>query len=505
MHKLALQFFRAAKDFPDQIALLSEEEGSLSYHELDRQVSVCAAEMQAWRIGPGDIVALLLPKSFASVTVILATLRCGATYLPMDASAPLNRTRYVLETAKPKLLVAASATTELPTGWEADKAKSKKESPFTFFRPTASVQKPAISENQKLAYILFTSGSTGRPKGVTVSQSAALSFVNWAGKIFDVGPKDVVSSIAPFHFDLSVFDLFTTLTRGGCLLLLSDKATRNPRLLVKLLAEHKTSIVYATPSLLRLLCDHGKPAAYDLTSIRQLLYAGEAYPVAELAKLMQILPKARIANLYGPTETNVVTYYELLAVPDTERVKAIPIGRACPYAQLLLWQDGPVRPEPGMEGELLVAGESLTNGYLDEAANRTAFVFHQDKRYYRTGDLVLVDKDENFVFLGRNDRMVKRRGYRVEPAESESALASHPALLKAATVATTTKDGGVRLLTYYELAAGAEQPTALELAAFCRERLPAYLVPDVFRMIGKLPLTRNQKTDYLALQNLVDG
>jgi len=505
MHKLALQFSRAAKDFSERTALVSAEEASMSYLELDRQVTDCAAKMAEWKIGPGDVVAILLPKSFAAVTIILATLRRGAAYLPMDASAPPARTTYVLATAKPKLLVAARPTAELPPEWQPAPADNRwGHSACTFFLPNPA-HNSATRKANDLAYILFTSGSTGQPKGVTISGAAALAFVNWAGKTFAVKPEDVVSSIAPFHFDLSVFDLFTTLTRGACLLLLPDRTTRNPRLLTKLLAENRTSIIYATPSLFRLLFDHGKPGEHDLTAIRQILYAGEAYPVAELAKLILLLPNTSVANLYGPTETNVVTYHELTDKPDPEASFAIPIGRACPYARLLIWQDGPVNPEAGMEGELLVAGASLTSGYLNETANRTAFIMLEGDRFYRTGDLVSVDEEENLVFRGRTDRMVKRRGYRVEPAESEAALVTHPALVRVATVAAEAKDGGVRLVAYYELTPGAEQPTGLELAVYCRERLPAYLVPDAFRKINTIPLTTNQKTDYLTLKNLADG
>lgn len=505
MHELSRQFSRAARSFPEYQALISAEEGRLTYHQLDRRVADCAAELEGQGIGPGDIVAMLLPKSFAAVTVILAVLRRGATYIPLDAAAPPSRTQYVLATAEPKLLVAARETSDVPTDWQPN--PNKIDGPaeaFTFFLPVNSPSRRTAGE-EELAYILFTSGSTGQPKGVTVSGAAAVAFVNWAGESFGVKPDDIVSSIAPFHFDLSVFDLFATLTRGACLMLLSDKTVRNPRLFAQRLAENQVTVLYATPSLLRLLHDHGKPTDHDLTALRQVLYAGEAYPVAELVKLMKLLPDARVANLYGPTETNVVTYHELTGMPDPEESFAIPIGRACPYAHLLIWQDGPVNPEAGMEGELLVAGASLTSGYLDEAANLTAFVTHHGDRYYRTGDLVSVDEDGNLVFLGRTDRMVKRRGYRVEPAESEAALATHHALTRVATVAGKVKDGAVRLVAYYELAPGADQPTGLELAAYCRERLPAYLVPDAFRVISTIPLTTNQKTDYLSLQNLADG
>ena len=231
---------------------------------------------------------------------------------------------------------------------------------------------------------------------------------------------------------------------------------------------------------------------------------GEAYPIRDLVELMRMLPHVEVANLYGPTETNVVTFHRLSGIPDPEKQKNIPIGVACPYTRLLLWNEGLVDKIPNAEGELLVAGLSLAEGYLDQQATDQVFILHNGERFYHTGDLVQVDEQHRFVFLGRKDRMVKRRGYRIEPAEIEAALQLYPGISRAAVAIGTAKDGGVRLVAHYEVVFGQTAPNKIELIAHCRSHLPLYMVPDGFRAETEIPLTASQKTDYATLQKLVD-
>ncbi|TXF85443.1 amino acid adenylation domain-containing protein [Neolewinella aurantiaca] len=502
MNGLAGNFAETALRYPNQVALESKAEGKLTYRELDLRVCEFSDVLEGYGVTAGDRVALVLPKSQFKVVVILSVIRLGAAYVPLDVAAPFSRNKFVIAEAKPKLILAAPGLLGTLDGvWDEEPIIPDEGEEFVAL---IAADDAARDELPGLAYILFTSGSTGKPKGVAISEAAALAFVSWASAEFNLRPTDSVASVVPFHFDLSIFDLHATLTSGARLVLISEAATKNPRLLAGELAELGASFLYTTPTSLRLLVSHGKCETHNLTGLRQVLYAGEAYPVADLVRLMETLPEAEIANLYGPTETNVVTFHRLRGVPEPGQQKNIPIGRACPYARLLLWDDGPVNQVPDAEGELLVAGDSLAVGYLDPEATSRAFISYNDERFYHTGDLVWVDDQENLIFLGRKDRMVKRRGYRIEPAEIEAALQLHPAVSRAAITTGTAKDGGVKLVAHYEVTSGEPAPTKLDLMAYCREHLPLYMVPDGFRQEVELPRTSSQKTDYATLQAAVD-
>ena len=342
-----------------------------------------------------------------------------------------------------------------------------------------------------LAYILYTSGSTGTPKGVMISHRAALTFVDWAAECAGLREEDRVCSPAPLQFDLSVFDIYAACKAAACLVVLPEMTSVFPARLAEWIARERISVWYSVPSVLTMLATYGNLNGADLTRLRTVIFAGEVFPAKHLAALMTALPGPRYLNWYGPTETNVCTWYE---VPRRSDLTApVPIGKPCANTDVF-----------AVGGELYVRGPGLMSGYWGQPEKtaqvlvRNPFQPAYEEPAYRTGDLVTLDADGNYLFLGRRDGMVKTRGYRVELGEVEAALYAHPAIREAVVLPVPDELLGSRLRAVI----CADSPGGLtreEVLDHCRRRLPAYMVPDVVEFCEALPRTPNGKVDRIAL------
>jgi amino acid adenylation domain-containing protein len=357
-----------------------------------------------------------------------------------------------------------------------------------------------------LAYILYTSGSTGTPKGVMISHRASLTFVAWAAACAGLGEQDRVCSPAPLHFDLSVFDIFATCQAGACMVVLPEMTSMFPARLAEWLARERISVWYSVPSILTMLVTYGNLRACDLSRLRAVIFAGEVFPARHLSRLMTEVPHARYLNWYGPTETNVCTWFE---VPSgTGRTGPVPIGVACANTDVFAVSGEGCRVSaPEEVGELYVRGPALMRGYWGQPDKTSQVLvrnpFQQDyaETAYRTGDLVTLDADGNYVFLGRRDGMVKTRGYRVELGEVEAALYEHPAIREAVVLPLPDELLGSRLRAVIS-ATGSGGLTRLEVLEHCRRRLPAYMVPDVVEFCEALPRTSTGKVDRARVASL---
>lgn len=500
-----------------------EADGStITYAELGILSDRLRDRLVALGVKPGDRVGIYLRKSIDTVASIFGVLKTGAAYVPVDPSAPPVRNAYILgncavkvaitekvfeaallnqlkaENADPHVIVMSASGGGKGLRAALDEYDAALPAP-----PTATVHTNA----DDLAYILYTSGSTGKPKGVMLTQRNATSFVDWCSATFSPVPDDVFSSHAPFHFDLSILDIYTPLKHGATLVIIPEDVGKEPQKLAKLIHDAKITMWYSTPSILSLLVQYGKLEECDLSPMRVVNFAGEVFPIVHLKALHAILPQPRYFNLYGPTETNVCTFYELPAQIPSERADPFPIGKVCAHLEGVVVDEEGNEVARGEKGELCIRGESVTPGYWnlpEQTANaylaRGPRAIAHDP-WYRTGDIVTEAPDGNYTYAGRRDRMVKKRGYRVELGEIESCLYRHPDVREAAVIALPDETLGMKVRAHLATRDG-NRISLIQLKAFCAQHLPVYMVPDVFSFHAELPKTSTEKTDYQTLMKM---
>jgi amino acid adenylation domain-containing protein len=502
----------SAARYPDRTAVIDGPE-SISYRELEEASGRLAGELAARGAGPGNRVGLYLDKSLHAIVALWGVLRAGAAYVPLDIASPVKRVARIVENgelsgilATPKRWSTLAPALGFPPGFVgvARAAQRPVEIGFAFESDGSSVQgaqRRAVAEERdpsRAAYILYTSGSTGQPKGVVLSHRAALSFVDWAAETTDLAPTDVLSSHAPLHFDLSVFDLFAGCRAGASVALVPPGLNVFPRNLADWIAAQGITVWYSVPSLLARLALSGALERHDWSQLRQIIFAGEVFPVAHLRRLREQIPGARYWNWYGPTETNVCTAYAVDALP-AEQTSPVPIGTACANSKLLVVDDAGSVCAPGEAGELYVSGPSLMSGYqaMPEATAHALVARGEGSDsgpWYRTGDLVCEDAGGLLHLLGRRDGMIKSRGYRIELGEIESVLHQHPAVAEAAAIALPDEESG-HVIRAAAVARTGEALDAGKLRAFCAERLPAYMIPLSIAVRGSLPRGSTGKVD----------
>jgi len=497
----------------------------LSYEELDRLSNQVARALLAQGVTPGDRVGILVPKSAASVVAAFGALKAGACYVPLDPKSPAARLSTIMRDSGVAVVLADAGTVrQIAAGvprlrsvvvagprWDlADPAGALPAGPAVvpweavLAQPDGPLAGDRAIETD-LAYILYTSGSTGTPKGVMISHRASLTFVDWAAARAGLTDQDRVCSPAPLHFDLSVFDVFATCRVGACMVVLPDMTSMFPPRLAEWMARERISVWYSVPSILTMLVTYGNVRAFDLSRLRAVIFAGEVFPAKHLTRLMAELPTARYFNWYGPTETNVCTSFEVAVAARGALAGPVPIGKACANMDVFaITGDGRRLSRPGEEGELYVRGPGLMRGYWGQPDKTLQVLVRNplqeayDEPVYRTGDLVSVDADGNYLFLGRRDGMVKTRGYRVELGEVEAALYEHHAIREAVVVPVPDELLGSRLRAVITVD-GADGVTRQDVLEHCKRRLPGYMVPDVVEFRQVLPRTSTGKVDRAQL------
>jgi len=494
---------------------------SYTYAELDAVSDALAAALAGGGVGLRDRVGVYLPKRIETVAAVYGAMKAGAAYVPLDPRAPVARLAMVAEDCHIAALVTTPSRAEgllaampghrpqlvilVDDGSAAEGPPASVGYEEAVGSRSAAPDAPLIEDD--LAYILYTSGSTGVPKGVMLTHRNALSFVQWCREEIPVGPDDRLSNHAPLHFDLSVFDLYLAAMAAVPVVLVPEDQAYFGTALVELVRDEAITVWYSVPSALMLMTKAaGGPEAFS--GLRAVVFAGEVYPTKHLAELRQALPPGcGLWNLYGPTETNVCTYYR---VPEIlpEDGRTIPIGRACWNDEVFAWTDEAAEAGVGEEGELLVRGPTVMKGYWGRP-ERTAESLIPDPRpggygdpVYRTGDLVRLRPDGDYDFLGRRDHQIKSRGYRIELGEIEAALNAHPALAEAVAVAVPHEEWGTAIVACVCLRDG-EGLSATELKRHLAGRVPRYMIPARIEFMATLPRTSNGKIDRQALQRQV--
>ncbi len=498
----------AAKGGADKIAVLSGKGGEhLTFRELLEGARGLGAFLQARGVGRGDRVAVWMDKSPRSVQALLGVLASGAAYLPLDPRSPASRCALILADAEPAALIADAphADSAMELSREAGIRTVVTHETFAEVLQTPPRELPT-PDADALAYILYTSGSTGTPKGVMHTHRSALAFCDWVVRTFRVTEHDVFTSHAPFHFDLSISDLWASLGSGARVHLISQVEAMIPQWLVRKLGEWEVTVWYSVPSALVSMMESGGLERAKLPRLRTVLFAGEVFPPPQLRRLRELLPRVDLCNLYGPTETNVCTWYRVPpGLPSAEL--PLPIGAACDHMQAFAVDDSGREISVGEVGTLWSSGPNLMAGYFRKGGVRGTGLAPDPRGgeavCYDTGDRVRLRGDGGYDFLGRRDHQVKTRGYRVELGEIENAALRDPRVSEAVACALPDPAIGHRLAMAVVPRAG-QRLTVNEVRNACAEKLPGYMVPERILVRDELPRTSTGKADRNRLKVLIE-
>lgn len=504
--------------YPGKEAVVFLDE-NITYAELESESNRLANSLTTLDIKRGERVGIYMNRGINSVIAAFGVLKAGATYVPIDPLCPHGRLNYILKKCEVKLLITSQKKlseagqdffdgTPLQcvltmNGIPADHSlfKSLRLADWQVLRRTMSNEAVDVHTiNSDLAYVLFTSGSTGHPKGVMISHLNALTFIESAHDFFHIKPTDRLSNVCPLHFDMSVFDLYVAFKAGAAVVIIPEATTMFPVKLASAIVENGITVWNSVPSALSLLAAYENLESHDLSCLRLILFAGEPFPLKYLRRLQDLAPTARFCNMYGQTEANSSTYYWVDKVASS-KTSTLPIGRPLPnYDVFALDEKKKQITEPGQEGEFYVRSSTVARGYWgDTERTEQSFVMNplapeSNEKVYRTGDLVELDFDGNYVFKGRKDHMIKSRGYRIEIGEIETVLCGHPDIKNAVVVPIPDELVGNRISAYIvPFRKGAIGVS--DVAKYCFSALPKYMVPEVIEFCELLPMTSSGKVD----------
>ena len=511
-YNLGLYFERIASIYSKNDALVYPDGKRYTYSCLQKSVEVKANYLSAQNIQYGSVVAIFNDKSFDAISLMFACLKLGIIYANLDVNSPPERLRKILLTASASLI--AGNTLALSTHKE-----SIKELGISFhdYSLPYSSQQSAIPNNiQKpleqpvgtsIAYIMFTSGSTGFPKAVSISHASLINFIAWSKATFAITPSDRLTSLNPFHFDNSVFDIFSSLFSGSSLLLIPETWLKNPIQVIRMVDDENCTIWFSVPSFIVYCLALKSISVGSLSSLRFMLFGGEAFPKSPLRKLNSLLAHStQLVNVYGPTECTCICSAYFVSSEDLMSDHLLPLGLIAPnFKWMICSQDGKL-VKPGECGELLLGGPNLSNGYYNDI-KKTEKSFIQNplnqathETFYRTGDLVTQDPSTSYLhFSGRADNQIKRMGFRIELEEIEAAIGSLPQVNENAVVAISEP---MHPAASVIIACVVSPLDSKGILSALRDKLPSYMIPDKISYFEALPKNQNGKIDRVNLKSI---
>lgn len=492
---------RAARS-PKAPALVHNDQ-TLSYGELERRANRLACALRQRGIGPERHVALHLDPGLEMIIAMLATLKAGAAYVPIDPSYPVPRRNEVLADSGAAFVVTRSGRTEHPFPRGVESILLDQEA----IAEQASHRPGTVCDADNAAYLLYTSGSTGRPKGVVVSHRNAVHSTA-ARLTYYAKPVRSFLLLSSYAFDSSVAGIFWTLSQGGRLCIPSESERRDPSALLCLIARAGVSHLLCLPSLYGLLLEQARSG--QLASLETVIVAGEACPTRIAASHFSKLPSADLYNEYGPTEGTVWSSVHTVRATDGRSERPLSIGRPVGGMRIYLLDAQLAQVPAGVPGEIYIGGPGVARGYHrrpEVSAERflpDPFAGQTGSRMYRSGDLARYREGGTLEFLGRVDHQVKIRGHRIEPGEIEARLLSHPDVQEAVVLAREDRPGDRRLVAYLVFREGTEASRDPDTkSGFLRQALkttlPEHMVPSVFVVLESMPKTPNGKLDRQAL------
>jgi amino acid adenylation domain-containing protein len=472
---------------------------SLTYAQLNDRVNQLAHLLRAEGVGPGDVVALMVERSFAMIIGILGILKAGGAYLPVSPDNPPDRIDYMLKNGGVKILLLQKKT----LGRIAFRRRIiNLDDPDAYRGSTANPT--VVAKPQDLAYVIYTSGSTGKPKGVMIEHRSLVNRLHWMQQAYPIDESDVILQKTPYSFDVSVWELFWWALQGARLCFLMPGGERNPLAIVETVRKHRVSVMHFVPSMMNVFLEYldGKDAGVvkGLGSVRRVFASGEALTTSHVRKFNDVVGSktgARLTNLYGPTEATVdVSYFDCPAHNDLEN---IPIGRPIHNIRFYVIRDGQ-QAAIGEAGELCIAGVGLARGYLNNAAltdeKFTDNPVNPGERIYRTGDIARWLPDGNIEYLGREDHQVKIRGLRIELGEIENTVREYPGITDCVALVKKYSESVILIIAYVVCRSDLEVEG---LKRYLKKHLPDYMIPNRFEKIDEMPLTPSGKADRKAL------
>lgn len=505
-------FESAADRFPDHTAVISEGR-PVSYRALDRIANaVAAAITKACHVSPDDRIAVILGRTEYTPAALIGALKSGGAYVPVDPEYPVERIRYILEDSGCRAVITETAFLELVNGLNPDGREGLPVINVHDLEPAEAVESPAAFEQvspDHAAYVIYTSGSTGLPKGCVVTHRNVVRLMMNSRFNFSFGSDDVWVAAHSFCFDFSVWEMYGALLYGGRLVIAKSDETRDPESILSLIRKHRVTVLNQTPAAFYNLIDAAlnRPEHRLDSHLRYVIFGGDKLNPAYLKPWADLYSPERIKliNMYGITETTVHVSYGPLTRDDIDAASGVsPIGGPLPETRVYVCDPWMNLQPPGVPGELYVAGSGVSRGYLNrETLTREKFLpdpFMPGERMYRTGDVGRWMYNGGMEFFGRNDHQIQIRGFRVEPGEIETCLASFPDVEKAVVAAIPGKQETLELAAYIVRRADAGEPFSVNtLRDYLKKRLPDYMIPNYIIRLDQFPLTSNNKIDRKAL------
>ncbi len=506
----------SATRYPDKIAVVFKDQ-TLTYAQLELETNQLANLLIKSGVGKGDRVSIYLDKSLFSIISVYGILKAGATYVPIDPLAPVKYIDYIISKCRIKSLITFKEKVKniekaFPEGCPLGniiimngsldrKLDSTQLINWGEAKKSVSSTSPNIGCIEgNLAYILFTSGSTGNPKGVMISHRNSLTYVDSTHDFFEIRDNDILSNHPPLHFDMSVFDIFCAAKAGATLVVAPEVISMFPTKIAEFISDNKITVWNSVPSVLSLLATHSQLEQYNFSNLRVIQFAGEVFPIKYLRRLKEVIPHAKYYNVYGQTEANSSTYYLIERLPENN-TDPLPIGKTFPnFNVFAIDDDGKQVTKPGQKGEFYINAGSVAYGYWDDPERtRERFVNNPLKPYltekvYRTGDLVTLDSDSNYVFIGRKDHMIKSRGYRIEISQVETAILNHPLIKDAVVIPIPDELIGNRIIAVV-VPLNQNSVNKSEIIKHCSKQLPRYMIPEFIEFRDSLPKTSSGKID----------
>lgn len=504
-----------ADETPDADAVFCLQD-SLNYASLNKKSNQLAHCLNKNGVKKGDRVGIYMDKSLEMAIAVYGIFKAGAAYVPLDPSAPATRIVEIIQDCGVDVLISADNKIKRLT-----KVNEQLSIPLTLMGCSQSIENghsiswASIHDEYStsnllikiiesdLAYIIYTSGSTGKPKGIMHTHHSGITYARWAANEVKLTAEDRIGNPSQLHFDISTFDWFATAFVGASTIVIPDEYTKMPVSYAKLIEDSQMTVLFTVPYALVQLSIRGELANRNLQQLRRIMYGGEPFPIKHLITLVEQLPQVTFDNIYGPAEVNGCTRFTITEVQQS--TTNIPIGKISQIAEALVVDENDNQVTLGESGELLVRTPTMMQGYWGRPdLNQKVFYFQQDgvsefqQKFYRTGDIVKLDKHQTLWFLGRKDRQLKVRGYRVELDEIESTLVSFSNIEEAAVFSIKLEDQSNQIQAAYTLKANIDD-NKKQLNQYLKERLPSYAIPSVLKVRESFPRTTSDKINRSAL------